>query len=68
MGEGDDPLTAREREVLAAARDGGTIAEIAGDLHLSPGTVRNHLSSVMQKLGAASRLDAIRAAEDKGWL
>ena len=68
LGAGDNPLTAREREVLDRARDGGTIAEIAGDLHLSPGTARNHLSSVMQKLGAASRLDAIRAAEDKGWL
>ena len=68
LGAGDNPLPAREREVLGRARDGGTIAEIAGDLHLSPGTTRNHLSSVMQKLGAANRLDAIRAAEDKGWL
>jgi two-component system response regulator DesR len=68
LGAGDNPLTAREREVLDRAREGGTIAEIAGDLHLSPGTARNHLSSVMHKLGAASRLDAIRAAEDKGWL
>jgi two-component system response regulator DesR len=68
LGAGDNPLTAREREVLDRARDGGTIAEIAGDLHLSPGTTRNHLSSVMHKLGAANRQDAIRAAEDKGWL
>jgi two-component system response regulator DesR len=68
LGAGDNPLTAREREVLDRARDGGTIAEIAGDLHLSPGTTRNHLSSVMHKLGASNRLDAIRAAEDKGWL
>ena len=68
LGAGENPLTAREREVLIRARDGGTIAQIAGDLHLSPGTTRNHLSSVMQKLGAASRQDAIRTAEDQGWL
>jgi two-component system response regulator DesR len=68
LGAGDNPLTAREREVLGRARDGGTIAEIAGDLHLSPGTARNHLSSVMQKLGAGSRHEAIRTAEDQGWL
>ena len=54
--------------MLGRARNGGTIAEIAGDLHLSPGTTRNHLSAVMQKLGAATRQDAIRTAEDQGWL
>jgi two-component system response regulator DesR len=68
LGAGDNPLTAREREVLGRARDGGTIAEIAIDLHLSPGTARNHLSSVMQKLGAATRHEAVRTAEDQGWL
>jgi len=68
LGAGANPLTPREREVLGRARDGGTIAEIAGDLHLSPGTTRNHLSSVMQKLGAGSRHEAIRTAEDQGWL
>jgi two-component system response regulator DesR len=68
LGAGDNPLTAREREVLDRARDGGTIAEIANDLHLSPGTARNHLSSVMQKLGAATRHEAVRTAEDQGWL
>jgi two-component system, NarL family, response regulator DesR len=68
LSSGENPLTPREREVLGRARDGGTIAEIAGDLHLSPGTARNHLSSVMQKLGAATRQDAIRTAEDQGWL
>jgi two-component system response regulator DesR len=64
----ENPLTPREREVLARARKGGTIPEIAGDLHLSPGTARNHLSSIMQKLGAPTRQDAIRTAEDQGWL
>jgi two-component system response regulator DesR len=68
LGAGDNPLTVREREVLGRARDGGTIAEIASDLHLSPGTARNHLSSVMQKLGAATRHEAVRTAEDQGWL
>jgi len=68
LGAGENPLTPREREVLGRARDGGTVADIAGDLHLSPGTTRNHLSSVMQKLGAATRQEAIRTAEDNGWL
>ena len=68
LSSGDNPLTPREREVLGRARDGGTIAQIADDLHLSPGTARNHLSAVMQKLGAATRQDAIRTAEDQGWL
>jgi len=68
LGAGENPLTAREREVLGRARHGGTIAEIASDLHLSPGTARNHLSSVMQKLGAATRHEAVRTAEDQGWL
>jgi two-component system response regulator DesR len=68
LGAGENPLTTREREVLGRARDGGTIADIADDLHLSPGTTRNHLSAIMQKLGAGSRHHAIRVAEDQGWL
>ncbi len=68
LSEGENPLTPREREVLAAARTSGTVAELAETLHLSHGTARNHLSSIMQKLGARSRLEAIRAAEEKGWL
>ena len=68
LAEGDNPLTPREREVLAGAREHGTVAELAGALHLSAGTTRNHLSAIMQKLGAPSRIDAIRAAEEKGWL
>ncbi|HEY1687963.1 MAG TPA: response regulator transcription factor [Solirubrobacteraceae bacterium] len=68
LSEGLSPLTSREQEVLCAARSGGTIAELAGELHLSPGTTRNHLSSVMQKVGASTRAEAIRIAEEKGWL
>jgi two-component system response regulator DesR len=66
--EGDSPLTAREHEVLDAARRYGTVAELAAALHLSPGTTRNHLSAIMGKLGAHSRIEAIRIAEEKGWL
>ncbi len=68
LSEGENPLTAREREVLARARTEGTVAELAAALHLSQGTARNHLSSIMQKLGARSRIEAIRIAEEKGWL
>jgi two-component system response regulator DesR len=66
--EGDTPLSPRETEVLAAAADYETIAVIAGRLHLSPGTVRNHLSAAIQKLGARNHADAARIARDKGWL
>ena len=66
--EGDDPLTQRERDVLRSAKEHATIAEIAGHLFLSEGTVRNYLSSVIQKLGARNRAEAIAVAEQKGWL
>jgi two-component system response regulator DesR len=66
--QGANPLTAREREVLSTARREGTIAELALALHLSHGTTRNHLSSIMRKLGASSRIEAIRIAEEQGWL
>ena len=65
---GESPLTAREREVLAATADGGTIAEMARRLHLSEGTVRNHLSSVIGKTGARTRSDALRIATERGWV
>jgi two-component system response regulator DesR len=68
LSEGESPLTAREREVLAASRNYATVADIAGALYLSPGTVRNHLSSVMQKLNARNRAEALKLAEEKGWL
>ena len=65
---GDSPLTARECEVLAAAASHDAIADIAGRLHLSPGTVRNHLSAAIQKLGARNRAEAVEIARRKGWL
>ena len=68
LSEGDSPLTAREHEVLVASREHATVADIAGALYLSPGTVRNHLSSVMQKLDARNRAEALKMAEAKGWL
>jgi two-component system response regulator DesR len=68
LSEGESPLTAREHEVLAASKNYATVADIAGALYLSPGTVRNHLSSVMQKLNARNRTEALKLAEEKGWL
>ncbi|MEV0620588.1 response regulator transcription factor [Nonomuraea sp. NPDC050404] len=65
---GTNPLTSRERDVLRAANEGGTIADIARRLYLSDGTVRNYLSSAIGKLGARNRAEAARAAESKGWL
>ncbi len=65
---GESPLTGRERDVLSAASDGGTVAEIAARLYLSEGTVRNHLSSVIGKTNARTRADAARIATDNGWL
>ncbi|MET0972999.1 MAG: response regulator transcription factor [Thermoleophilaceae bacterium] len=65
---GENPLTAREQEVLEAARSHGTVGELAAALHLSPGTTRNHLSAIMRKLDAGSRIEAIRVAEERGWL
>jgi two-component system response regulator DesR len=65
---GDSPLTERETEVLGAAANHDAIAEIAGRLHLSPGTVRNHLSAAIQKLGARNRAEAVEMAHHKGWL
>jgi two-component system response regulator DesR len=66
--QGDSPLTDREGEVLQAARAGGTVADIAGMLFLSEGTVRNHLSSAIGKTGARTRAEAVRVAIDNGWL
>jgi two-component system, NarL family, response regulator DesR len=68
LSQGENPLTPREREVLDAARSHGTVAELAAALYLSPGTTRNHLSTIMQKLDAHSRIEAIRVAEERGWL
>ena len=68
LAEGESPLTVRETDVLAAAANHDAISEIAGRLHLSPGTVRNHLSAAMQKLGARNRAEAVQMAQRKGWL
>jgi two-component system response regulator DesR len=64
----DDPLTDRERQILQRAGDGRTSADIAAELHLSEGTVRNYLSEAIAKLGAANRVDAARIARSRGWL
>jgi two-component system response regulator DesR len=62
------PFTRRERDVLRVAAEGASGPEIAEVLSLSPGTVRNYLSSVMTKTGARSRIDAIRIAKEAGWV
>ncbi|MFI1353856.1 DNA-binding response regulator [Streptomyces sp. NPDC020898] len=68
LADGANPLTDREREVLRAAADGATNAELATTLHLSQGTIRNYLSTAIQKLTARNRADAVRIAREKGWL
>ncbi|MFD9480053.1 MULTISPECIES: DNA-binding response regulator [Streptomyces] len=68
LAEGANPLTDREREVLRAAEGGATNAELAARLHLSQGTVRNYLSTSIQKLAARNRAEAVRVAREKGWL
>jgi two-component system, NarL family, response regulator DesR len=68
LAEGDSPLSQRETDVLSAAAGHEPVAVIATRLHLSAGTVRNHLSAAIQKLGARSRADAGQIARDKGWL
>ncbi len=68
LSEGENPLTERERDVLAASSNGATIEDIAGKLYLSEGTVRNYLSTAIKKLGTRNRVEASRLAEKKGWL
>jgi two-component system, NarL family, response regulator DesR len=68
IASGTSPLTARERDVLVAARPGATVAEIAGMLMLSEGTVRNYLSAAIAKTGTRNRVEAVRAADEHGWL
>ena len=65
---GESPLTARETDVLQAARDGSPVAAIAARLFLSEGTVRNHLSSAIGKTGAGNRAEAVLIADGNGWL
>ena len=68
LANGHSPLTSRETEVLQAARAGGTVLDLAQGLHLSEGTVRNYLSSAIGKTGARTRAEAVRLADDNGWL
>jgi two-component system, NarL family, response regulator DesR len=65
---GSSPLTEREAGVLAAAARGGSTSAIAAEVFLSEGTVRNHLSAAIGKLGAANRAEAVRIATENGWL
>jgi two-component system response regulator DesR len=65
---GASPLTGRERDVLVAARDGSTVADIAGRLFLSEGTVRNYLSAAIAKTGVRNRVEATKVADERGWL
>ena len=63
-----DPLSERERQVLRLAGEGRSGADIARQVHLSEGTVRNYLSEAISKLGASNRIEAYRMARDAGWL
>ena len=65
---GDDPLNDRERQVLRLAGEGLSAGDIAEQLHLSQGTVRNYLSEAIGKLGVSNRIEAYRLARQKGWL
>jgi len=68
LAAGESPLTARERDVLTAARSGASVADIARKLYLSEGTVRNYLSGAMTKTAARNRMEALRIADERGWL
>ncbi|GAA1602918.1 response regulator transcription factor [Saccharothrix algeriensis] len=68
LAAGPNPLTDREREVLACAADGATIADLAARLHLSESTVRNYLSAAIGKTGTRNRMEALQAARAQGWL
>ncbi len=65
---GDSPLTPREADVLDAASAGAPVESVAARVHLSPGTVRNYLSSAASKLGAANRHEAVATARRMGWI
>jgi two-component system response regulator DesR len=68
LSAGPNPLSPRERDVLAASADGSTIGDVARRLHLSEGTVRNYLSAAIRKTAARNRIEAVRAAQRQGWL
>lgn len=64
----ENPLTAREIDILKLATQGGSAADIAKSMHLSYGTVRNYISEIINKLEAKNRMEAVRIAEEKGWI
>lgn len=68
LAAGPSPLTPREADVLRASRDGSSVADVAARLYLSEGTVRNYLSSAIGKTGTRNRVEAVRVAEQNGWL
>jgi DNA-binding NarL/FixJ family response regulator len=68
LAHGTSPLSGRERDVLVAARRGASVSDIAGALFLSEGTVRNYLSAAIAKTGTRNRTEAVRAADERGWL
>jgi len=68
LSEGDNPLTGRERDVLKVSLEGASIADIAAQLYLSEGTVRNHISAAIQKLNVHNRMEAAHLAQERGWL
>jgi two-component system, NarL family, response regulator DesR len=68
LAHGTSPLSGRERDVLVAARSGTTVSEIARQLFLSEGTVRNYLSAAITKTGTRNRAEAVRTADERGWL
>ena len=68
LSDGDNPLTGRERDVLRASLDGASIADIAAQFYLSEGTVRNHISTAIQKLNVHNRMEAAHRARERGWL
>jgi two-component system response regulator DesR len=68
MAAAGNPLTFRERDVLRRAISGAPAKDIAAELYLSTGTVRNYLSRIVNKTGARTRIEAIRIAQDAGWI
>ncbi|MGP4039785.1 response regulator transcription factor [Gracilibacillus sp. D59] len=68
MMEEVNPLTERETEILSCLKAGDSVKEISSKLYLSPGTIRNYISEIIQKLEAKNRIDAVTIAENKGWL
>ncbi|WP_460785159.1 response regulator [Microbacterium tumbae] len=66
--DGANPLSERERQILRLAADGRSAQAIAGEVYLSAGTVRNNLSAAIGKVGAENRAQAVRIAQDKGWI